>query len=139
MLLSGRAIGTALVKKQMAGDHADLSGEFWLLDRNHKILTTRALNVRVNNVAAGTDGGDIEIEAKLLDPLRKISNVTLHYLRSDAVPPTQPNAKGLWEPLAGAQQLPLKIEDQKAVGGLNLPPGTNPQDQFCFQLSLVNG
>jgi hypothetical protein len=138
-LLQGRALGTILVRKQMAGDHADVAGEFWLLDRNHKIRATRALNLRVNNVGAGGNDNDVEVEAKLLDPLRRITSVSLLYLRTDSAPPAAPNAQGRWDPLPGAQQLPLKIEEQKAVGGFNLPPGSQPQDQFAFQLVLVNG
>jgi predicted Zn finger-like uncharacterized protein len=138
-LVAGRALGTVVFKKNVVGDHADVHGEIWILDRNHKVRATRTLNLRVNNVAMGGEGGDLEVEAKLLDPLRKITSVAILYARTDNPPPTNPNAQGRWDPLANSTQVHLKIEDQKAVGGLNLPAGAQPQDMFCFQLALVNG
>ena len=65
--------------------------------------------------------------------------MSLLYSRTDVAPPTQPNAQGQWDPLPGAQQAALKIEEQKAIGGLNLPAGAQPHELFSFQLALVNG
>jgi predicted Zn finger-like uncharacterized protein len=138
-LLAGRALGAFVFKKRLVGNSADVHGEMWVLNRNHGILSSRTLSLRVNDVAQGGDEGEFEVEAKLLDPLRRITRVGLIYVRSDQPPPTQPNQHGLWDPLLGAEQIRLKIENQKAVGGFNLPPGTQPQDQFAFQLVLVNG
>jgi predicted Zn finger-like uncharacterized protein len=138
-LVAGRALGTVVFKKNVVGDHADVHGEMWILDRNHKIRATRTLNVRVHNVAMGGEGGDLEVEAKLLDPLRRITSVSLLYARTDNPPQAQPNGQGKWDPLTNATQISLKMEDQKAVGGVNLPAGTQPQDTFSFQLAMVNG
>jgi S1-C subfamily serine protease len=138
-LLAGRALGSAVFKKKLSGDSADVHGETWSLDRFHQVKATRTLSARLNNLAAAGDASDFEVEAKLLDPMRKIKSVILLYARTDNPAPARPNAQHRWDPLPGAQQLPLKIEDQTATGGLNLPAGAQPQDLFSFQLVLVNG
>jgi S1-C subfamily serine protease len=116
-LLAGRALGSMVFKKKIAGNSADVQGEVWTLDRFNKIKTTRALSTRLNNVAHGGGSGEFEIEAMLLDPLKRISKVALLCVRTDNAPQAFPNAQGRWDPLPGAQQLPLRIEDQRAIGG----------------------
>jgi S1-C subfamily serine protease len=137
-LLAGRALGSAVFKKKMAGDSADIHGEAWTLDRFHQVQKTRTINSRLNNLAPGGDAADFEVEAKLLDPMRKIKSVMLLYRRTDHAAPPRADAQGRWAPMPGAQQLPLKIEDQIATGGINLPADAQPQDLFSFQLVLVN-
>ncbi len=136
-LLAGRTLGAFVFKKRLAGNTADLHGDLWILNRNHRILSSRTLAMRVNDAAAG-DAGEFEVEARLLDPLRRITSVALLYARSDRLPQARPNAQGAGT-RCRAQQIPLKIDDQVAVGGFNLPAGAEPHDQFAFQMAFVNG
>ena len=140
-MLRGRVLGTAVVRKKIEGDAAQIAGEIWMLDRLHKVQASKALNLRIPNVAVAgkAEGGDIEIEAKLLDPLRRIKSVSLHYAPTTAPPAALPNAQGLWDPLPAATTLALKIEEQKAVTAMSLPAGTAPDAPFTFQISYVNG
>ncbi len=138
-VLAGRVLGAAIFKKKTNGNLTDVQGEIWILDRHQKILANKNLNVRLADVAIAGAEFEVEVDIKLLDPMRNVQNVTLHVARAGTPAQTTPNAQGQWDPLQSAQAIPLKLEDQKAVGGFNLPQGFNGNDEYQFQVAYING
>jgi S1-C subfamily serine protease len=104
----------------------------------------RLLDGRVGEVRAQIKGiGDakpveVTVEVPLLDPLKRLGPVALHYVRSDLLrEKPQPDKEANWPELVGAQRLALRVEGTRAVGSFAVPPAD--QDKaFTFQLSYTN-
>jgi S1-C subfamily serine protease len=105
---------------------------------------TRMLEGHVGDPRAvaqvGTDAdARVEVEVPLIDPLRRIQAVTVHYLRSDLVKENpQPDQAGAWSELAGAQRLTLRLDGNRAVGSFAIRAGDKDK-AITFQVSYVNG
>jgi hypothetical protein len=138
-MINGRVSTATISKKRLGQNQTSMQGEVWVFDRLHKIKESRRLNTTVTIGAdpAPADGA-VDVEARLIDPLGKVKGVTAH-LAPGAPGAVQPDAQGLWGPIADAQPVVLKIEQQKALGPLNLPPGLKPDDFCTLQLSYVDG
>jgi S1-C subfamily serine protease len=138
-MLKGRVFGMLAYKLRQQFNTIDLNGEFWVFDRKNKVRGGDNLNLRF------PDGGkklsvppeELEVEVRLTDPMHNISSVTAHFVQADNLAPN-PNAQGLWDPLPGAQQVGLKIEDQRAHGSLQMPQGLTPDQKMAFQIAYVN-
>jgi hypothetical protein len=102
------------------------------------MLEGKAGEVRAvaRNVTAAN--ADIEVEVPLIDPLRRIRSVTVHYLRSDLAPNNpQPGKAGTWPELAGAQSVALRLDGPRAVGRFAVPAADRDKS-ITFQTSFVD-
>src|SRR5262249_1885718 len=82
---------------------------------------------------------EVEVEAAVIDPLGRVKDVAVHYLRQDLVknqPQRQPG--GTWPELAGGQKLVLRRDGLRAVGTLAVA-AADLKRAFTFQASYVNG
>src|SRR5581483_10813598 len=135
-MLKGRIFGTLLYKPRPQPGAINLNGEVWVFDRKNRVRNHETINLQVPGDGAPAPD-EFGVEVLLTDPMHQVRSAALHYARSAAPAPTKPNAAGLWDPLAGAQQVELKLDDQRAHGTLNLPAG--PADEaYVFQLAYVN-
>jgi S1-C subfamily serine protease len=105
---------------------------------------TRMLDGRVGAVAAAarsTSGATAEVEVfvQLIDPLKRIGSVAIHYRRTDLVKDNlQPDKDGNWPELPGSQRVQLRIEPQKMALGTVQVPAADQQKPFTFQAVYVN-
>ena len=59
---------------------------------------------------------EVDLEVPLMDPLRRVQSVTVHYLRNDLLrDQPQADASGSWPPLPDSQRATLRIEGTRAV------------------------
>jgi S1-C subfamily serine protease len=140
-MLKGRAFGMIVFKKKVQPAHVDLDGDVWLFDRGNKVAGGRTVSLRLTGVKEVQDdrGGEFDVDVRLTDPLNRIRAMAVHYARATgAIQAVPPNARGHWEPLAGAQRVDLTIEGQRAFGGISLPPGGQANDLYACQLSFTN-
>jgi len=82
---------------------------------------------------------EVEVEVAVIDPLGRVKDVAVHYLRQDLVknqPQRQPG--GTWPELAGGQKLVLRRDGLRAVGTLAVA-AADLKRAFTFQASYVNG
>jgi hypothetical protein len=104
-----------------------------------RMLDGRVGEVRAVTRAGGDANVEVEVEVSLIDPLKRLGPVIVHYLRSDLVkvkPQTDPT--GSWPELAGAQRLTLRVDGLRAVGTFEIL--TADKDKaFTFQVLYTNG
>jgi hypothetical protein len=104
---------------------------------------TKMLNGRVGAVgfhqSSNTPNStQVRVVVTLIDPLAKVSRVTVSYIRSDAVKaPIVRKPDGTWPPLPAAERVDLTIKDQSAEATFLLaaPTGT----EILFQTGYTNG
>src|SRR5207247_2060778 len=75
---------------------------------------TRMLDGRVGRLSLalrGTQGGtaDLQIEARVVDPLNRLRAIELLYAPAGTQSPPQPAADGTWPPLPGAIRVNLAV------------------------------
>jgi hypothetical protein len=104
---------------------------------------TKVLNGDVGEVRAALKNAtnanaDIEVEVALIDPMKRLRSVSVHYLRSDLVKNNPAaNEGGDWPELPGARQLTLRLEGRRAIGALTVL--TSDKDRaFTYQASYTD-
>jgi S1-C subfamily serine protease len=105
-----------------------------------KMLHGRIGPLRTATKATSGEKAEIEVVVPLIDPLKRIEAVTVHYLRSDDLGKDnpQPDQAGNLLELPGAQHLALRRDGQRAVGTF-LVPVADKDKQFTFQTSYTTG
>jgi predicted Zn finger-like uncharacterized protein len=104
---------------------------------------SRMLDGRVGAVRAVTRGvtdanAEVEVQVQVIDPLRRIQSVAVHYLRSDLVKDNpRPEGHGNWPELPGAQRLALRLDGSRAVGTF-VVLAADKDRAFTFQASYVD-
>jgi hypothetical protein len=82
----------------------------------------------------------LDLEAQLIDPMGQMKSVFLHYARSN---PTREKPRmdreGRFPPLSEAQDLPLKMDNQRATGTLQLAVADSAGYDIDYQMAYVNG
>ena len=83
---------------------------------------------------------DMSAEVLLIDPLRKIKSVSLHYLPDTEVKePLKPDRHGVWPCLPNAQQVVLRLDGPRAAGDFKIPSRGTAGVVYTFQVAYVGG
>jgi S1-C subfamily serine protease len=130
---AGRLVGISQAK--IKGTHIGLAIP--------PIELTRMLNGRIGAVgfrtlSSDSSSAEVQVEAKLIDPLNKITAVGIHYVRADAARASVKRGRdGLFPPLPGGKRVELNITDQKAQATFKVAAGQGTA--FLFQAVYTNG
>lgn len=129
----GRLVGIAAAT--IRGTHIGLAIPAAELSR---LLEGKAGDVRARMKNVTDANAEVEIEVPLLDPLRRLQSVTVHYLRNDLLQDQpQADAAGNWPPLPDGQRVSLRIEGSKAVGTI-VVLAADKDRPYSFQAAYVN-
>lgn len=77
-----------------------------------------AIGWRVRKVTNGV--AEVEVTVRLIDPLNKVSAVSVRVARNDSFDEFRPDKAGKWPMLPGAQVVELRVGDQVASGTIIL-------------------
>jgi S1-C subfamily serine protease/regulation of enolase protein 1 (concanavalin A-like superfamily) len=105
----------------------------------------RMLDGRIGRVSMAlrseTNGmADIQVEAKLIDPLNRIRDVELLYAPSRALQAgMNPGADGSWPPLAGATRVNLSLSGPTAFGVIHADVRSLPGRRLMVQTAYQDG
>jgi S1-C subfamily serine protease len=103
-----------------------------------RVLEGRLGEIRTSAGAVNNANAQIEVEVALIDPLRRIRSVSMHYLRSDLVRDhTQADRSGAWPELPGSQRLALRLDGRRAVGAF-VVLASDKDRAFTFQASYTD-
>jgi S1-C subfamily serine protease len=130
----GRLVGVAVATIEGAGIGLAIAPE----------ELTRMLQGRVGGISFTKRLADqtvtLDLEAQLIDPMGQMKSVFLHYARSN---PTREKPRmdreGRFPPLSEAQDLPLKMDNQRATGTLQLAVADSAGYDIDYQMAYVNG
>jgi S1-C subfamily serine protease len=98
-----------------------------------RLLAGRASMGRVMSRAVDNATTEVQVEARVQDPLGALRGVSVLCARAEAAPA----GNGPWPPLAGAQEAALTVQGDRATASLRVNGGAT--DQFAFQIAYVNG
>jgi uncharacterized protein (TIGR03067 family) len=135
-LLCGRVASASLYRPRPKAGGTDLLGEVWTFSTTHSI-DRAAGNFKTVTEALPMPGeteAHVHVEAALIDPMRKLRLVQVHYLRTDQGQLPKAEADGRWPALLGAQKTELTIKDNLASALVTVVAPT-PTDYY-FQLSF---
>jgi hypothetical protein len=138
-MLRGRIIASSIFRVRVSGASSNLNGEIWLLDRLNKVQSSRHLGYTATvsslpRLPPNANGMPVLVRAHLMDPMGKIRQAAVHYLRGGVPAGQEQMGPGrVWTPLPGAQKEELQIEGQSATTVLNLAANVN--EVFSFQFS----
>src|SRR5215218_431739 len=85
------------------------------------MLEGRAGPVRATPRAGSGGDTDIDVEVPLIDPLKRIASVDVHYVRSQIHGGGASGRHVNWSPLPGAVSVGLRLDGRRAVGTFTLP------------------
>jgi S1-C subfamily serine protease len=140
-LVAGRISSAMLHRAILFGGKAEVLAENWNFDSNYRVRSSGSGNVRVSsNLLSKVRKGvaELEMEVKLVDPLRKIKQVAVRYRKSEEGMADQAaKADGAWPVLEGAERLQLNFEGQKATATLELRD-IKVTDRYVFQVEFQN-
>jgi S1-C subfamily serine protease len=131
----GRLVGVAVATIEGSGIGLAIAPE-----ELTRMLLGRVGGVAFNRKSVSNQLVTLEIEAQLIDPMNQIKSVMIHYGR--AIPGRQQprmDAEGRFPPLDRAQDLDLKIENQRATGTLQMPVLAADGYDMDYQMAFVNG
>ncbi len=103
------------------------------------------LNGRISAFAMEVKSADsgvveLELDVRTIDPLKKISKITIRHIRKDAVKESpKPDKDGVFAELAESDKTELKIDGQKAVARLTLTNLEKKKSDYLFQPVYVDG
>jgi hypothetical protein len=102
-----------------------------------RLLQGRATDPRVTFGKAVDGKVLLRVEVGLIDPLNKIKEVAIHYLRkTDLAEGPQPAGDGDSPALPGSRKVEMKIDRQRAVASLEIPE--EDQHNYLVQTSYVH-
>jgi hypothetical protein len=141
-MVAGRVSSAFVARKKVSKSATELQGEVWVFDPIYAIRSTATLNTSHSgggapNAKKGT--AEIQVEVMLVDPMKKIQAVTVHYRRAEdgmQEPPANPD--GSWPRLPDSQTADLKIDAQKAKTTLSIA-NFKTTDRYLFQVAFRNG
>ncbi len=129
----GRLVGVAVATIRGSGIGLAIPGA-----EVRKLLDGRVGALTLTARAASGSAAEVEVAVHLIDPLKAIRTVTVHYLPADQAGKTGPSdPDGTWPELPGARQAPLRLVGTRAVGTIVVPAGGRHKP-FMFQISYVN-
>ncbi len=129
----GRLVGVAVATIRGSGIGLAIPGA-----EVRKLLDGRVGAVTLTARTASGPAAEVEVAVPLIDPLKAIRTVTVHYLpaaQAGKAGPSDPD--GNWPELPGARQAPLRLVGTRAVGTIVVPAGERHKP-FMFQISYVN-
>ncbi len=130
----GRLVGVAVAT--IRGAHIGLAipaGEL------AKMLDGRVGEISVTAKSVNAANAEVEVDVRLIDPLKRIQSVTVHYLRADLVKDNPLADKdGNWPELPGTQRVQLRLDRQRAMGTF-LVLAADKDKAFTLQASYVDG
>jgi S1-C subfamily serine protease len=137
-MFKGRLSAGFVVRLKHQGAGLVAIGETWVHDRKNSVRSRDVLSVPLQNSPKGQriPVNEFFVLARLADPMLKIKTANACYAVTEDVP-AQPGAAG-WAQLAGATPVPLKIQDQLAIGSFKLPADAILDQTYAIQFSFVN-
>jgi S1-C subfamily serine protease len=131
----GRLVGVTVAK--VRGTNIGMAIPARILARliDGRVVETTATTLIINN-----EPPQMQVDARLVDPLGNIKSVAVHYLRLASLKvQLKPDARGHWPPLPGAEKVDATIEGQRATAKLPVKPPEKLKDTYAIQVSYVNG
>lgn len=139
-VLSGRVASITLARRKRNAGNTELLGEIWMVNSRNQIATSVARTVQVAAPGQPADvradqEAEVVVEVQFLDPLHKIQEARIAYLRGDRVKnPAQMDRHDSWTPLPEARFTDLQRDEQ--LGQATLQLATAPAaDEYFFQVA----
>src|SRR5205814_1062907 len=111
-----------------------------LAEQIRLLLAGRVAGLSVNHVPASPGKVFLRVQAKLIDPLRKMAGISILLVRRSHVrSEPRPDERGLWGPVArDMQEYPLAIQGDSAFGEITLEghPEEGPRD-YLLQTKYI--
>ena len=91
--------------------------------------------------ATGKAGIELAVEVPLFDPLDNVKSLIFCYLPGgpDIPSPKRVSRGSSWEPLAGSNPIPMKVEGHAARGVLTVPAGSAGELDLTYQIAVTDG
>lgn len=139
-VLAGRVATITLARRKRNAGNNELLGEVWSVNSRNQI--TRSLSRTIQVAAPGQPPdpapdalAEVLVEVQFLDPLHKVREAGVQYLRADRLKNApQMDRDGSWTPLPAAQQADLQLAEQLAQSTLRLAAPAKA-DEYVFQVS----
>ena len=102
-----------------------------------KMLQGRVGSAVVNTQSVSGGTAQLRVEIPLIDPMKRLRSVTLHYIQGKPTAhyPRQPD--GNWRELAGATRVAMTMVGDRGTGSISVPAPTGSGGSFTFQTSYV--
>ena len=129
----GRLVGVAVATIRGSGIGLAIPGA-----EVRKLLDGRVGAVSLTARSASGPTAEVEVAVPLIDPLKAIRTVTVHYVpagQAGKAGPSDPD--GNWPELPGSRQVPLRLDGSRAVGIITVP-ASERHKPFMFQIAYVN-
>ncbi|HEV3446742.1 MAG TPA: trypsin-like peptidase domain-containing protein [Gemmataceae bacterium] len=105
-----------------------------------RMLDGRVSVAEVKSKRFENGSADVKAEVALIDPLKRVTKVTLYYLRANKLPGVpMPDDTGRWHEMRGATEAALVIAQNKGSAEFTVKGVDNRNHDLMVQAAFVNG